>query len=82
METLIKESAPTTTAAVRNGTAPTTNPDLFAFSSAMLVVFAMVAVMAVVGALVGSAVIISAAAVIGTAACFVGVYSGANLLNR
>ena len=29
METLIKESAPTTTAAVRNGTAPTTNPDLF-----------------------------------------------------
>ena len=76
METLIKESAPTTTAAVRNGTAPTTNPDLFAFSSAMLVV------MAVVGALVGSAVIISAAAVIGTVACFVGVYSGANLLNR
>ena len=59
-----------------------TNPDLFAFSSAMLVVFAMVAVMAVVGALVGSAVIISAAAVIGTVACFVGVYSGANLLNR
>ena len=50
METLIKESAPTTTAAVRYGTAPTTNPDLFAFSSAMLVVFAMVAVMAVVGA--------------------------------
>ena len=82
METLIKESAPTTTAVVRNGTAPTTNPDLFAFSSAMLVVFAMVAVMAVVGALVGSAVIISAAAVIGTVACFVGVYSGANLLNR
>ena len=36
----------------------------------------------VVGALVGSAVIISAAAVIGTVACFVGVYSGANLLNR
>lgn len=82
MDTLIKESTPTTTAAVRNSTAPTTDPDLFTFSSAMLVVFAMVAVMAVVGALVGSAVIISAAAVIGTVACFVGVYSGANLLNR
>lgn len=80
METLIEGSTPTT--AVRSGTGPTTSPGLFAFSSAMLVVFAMVAVMGVVGALVGSAVIISAAAVIGTVACFIGVYSGANLLSR
>lgn len=73
----------TTTASTKSAAKnDTRDADIYSFTMAMGAIAIMVVLMALVGTITGTAIITIAAGLVASAATFIGVYTGINLLNR
>ena len=80
--TAVLETTTTATSTQSVAKNDTRDADLYSFTMAMGAIAVMVVLMDLVGAVTGTAIITIAAGLVASAATFIGVYTGINLLNR